>query len=75
VWLRLPEPWTSGEFVGGLRHAGMGIVGREAFSVGSSPEAVRIALGASATREQLRDGLGMAADLLTQVPMMSSTVV
>jgi DNA-binding transcriptional MocR family regulator len=75
LWLRLPEPWTSGEFVGGLRNAGMGIVGREAFSVGSSPEAVRIALGASATREQLRSGLGMAADLLTQLPMMSSTVV
>jgi DNA-binding transcriptional MocR family regulator len=75
LWLRLPEPWTSGEFVGGLRNAGLGIVGREAFSVGPSPEAVRLALGASATREQLRQGLGMVADLLTQVPMMSSTVV
>jgi len=75
VWLRLPEPWTSGEFVGGLRHAGMGIVGHEAFSVGRSPEAVRVALGASATREQLKSGLGMVADLLTQLPVMSSTVV
>ena len=75
LWLRLPEPWTSGEFVGGLRPAGMGIVGREAFSVGPSPEAVRIALGANASRQQLADGLGMVADLLTQWPMMSSTVV
>ncbi|HET6554219.1 MAG TPA: PLP-dependent aminotransferase family protein [Dyella sp.] len=73
VWLRLPEPWTSGEFVGGLRHAGLGVVGHEAFSVGPSPEAVRLALGASATREQLKSGLGMVADLLVQVPMMSST--
>jgi DNA-binding transcriptional MocR family regulator len=75
LWLRLPEPWTSGEFVGGLRHAGMGVVGREAFSVGPSPEAVRIALGANTSRQQLTDGLGVVADLLTQLPMMSSTVV
>lgn len=75
LWLRLPEPWTSGEFVGGLRNAGLGIVGREAFSVGPSPEAVRLALGASGTREQLREGLGMVADLMTQSPMMLSPVV
>jgi len=75
LWLRLPEPWTSGEFVGGLRHAGMGIVGREAFSVGPSPEAVRIALGANVSRQQLANGLGQVADLLTQLPVMSSTVV
>jgi DNA-binding transcriptional MocR family regulator len=75
AWLRLPEPWTSGEFVGALRHAGMGIVGREAFSVGPSPEAVRIALGVSTTREQLAQGLGMVAELLTELPTMSSTVV
>lgn len=75
VWLRLPEPWTSGEFVGGLRHAGLGVVGHEAFAVGPAHDAVRLALGTSATREQLRDGLGMVADLLVQIPMMSSTVV
>jgi DNA-binding transcriptional MocR family regulator len=75
IWLRLPQFWTSGEFVGGLRHAGIGIVGREAFSVGPSPEAVRIALGVNASRQQLADGLGMVADLLTQAPMMSAAVV
>jgi len=32
-------------------------------------------LGANASRQQLGDGLGMVADLLTQSPMMSSTVV
>ena len=53
----------------------MGIVGREAFSVGPSPEAVRIALGVSTTREQLAQGLGMVAELLTELPTMSSTVV
>jgi DNA-binding transcriptional MocR family regulator len=74
VWLRLPEPWTSGEFVGGLRQAGIGIVGREAFALTPSPEAVRIALGISPTCEQLRHGLGMVADLLTQPPTMLSTV-
>ncbi|WP_114238770.1 PLP-dependent aminotransferase family protein [Dyella sp. C9] len=73
VWLRLPEPWTSGEFVGGLRNAGLGVVGREAFSVGPGPEGVRLALGVPETREQLSHGLGMVSELLTQWPTMSST--
>lgn len=75
LWLRLPEPWTSGEFVGGLRQAGIGVVGHEAFNVGPSPEAVRIALGVSQTREQLEQGLRMVSDLLGQAPTMSFSVV
>ncbi len=68
-------PWTRGEFVGRLRSAGIGIVASDAFALGAPPEAVRLGLGAPATRDELTQSLLIVADLLSQSPAISTMVV
>lgn len=75
VWLRLPQPWTRGEFSGRLQAAGIAVVPSDAFSLCPPPEAVRLGLGAPATQEELRRSLLIIADLLGQSPAASSLVV
>ncbi|VTZ48297.1 Uncharacterized HTH-type transcriptional regulator RHOS4_30730 [Methylocella tundrae] len=75
LWLRLPAPWTRGEFVSLLRTAGVSVVASDAFALSAPPEAVRLGLGAAATRQELAQSLEIIADLLAQSPAMSSTVV
>lgn len=75
VWLRLPPPWTRGEFSARLRSAGIGVVGSDAFALASPPEAIRLGLGAASNRDDLEQGLQIAADTLAQSPAMSSMVV
>ena len=75
VWLRLPEPWTRGEFSAHLRSAGIGVVGSDAFALTAPPEAVRLGLGAAAGRAELEQGLRFAADLLARSPALASMVV
>ena len=75
MWLKLPAPWTRGEFTARLRAAGIGAVPSDAFALAAPPEAVRLGLGAAATREELAQGLRLVADLLAEPPSMSSMVV
>jgi DNA-binding transcriptional MocR family regulator len=75
IWLPLMPPWTRGEFVGRLRSAGIGIVASDAFALGAPPEAVRLGLGAPATRDELTQSLLIVADLLSQSPAISTMVV
>jgi DNA-binding transcriptional MocR family regulator len=75
LWLSLPASWTRAEFVARLRAIGIGVVGSDAFALEAAPEAVRLSLGAPATRNELRLRLEQIADLLTEQPMMSSIVV
>lgn len=75
VWLRLPPPWTRGEFSGRLQAAGIGVVASDAFALGSPVEAVRLGLGAPATHAELRRSLLTIADLLGQSPAASSLVI
>lgn len=75
LWLSLPASWTRAEFVARLRAIGIGVVGSDAFALGPGPEAVRLSLGAPATRHELRLSLEHIADLLTEQPTMSSIVV
>ncbi|MDR3529716.1 MAG: PLP-dependent aminotransferase family protein [Rhodopila sp.] len=75
AWLRLPEPWTRGEFAARLRSAGIGVVGSDAFALTSPPEAVRLGLGAPVSRDELRQSLQFIADLMAGLPAMSSLVV
>jgi DNA-binding transcriptional MocR family regulator len=75
LWLPLSRPWTRAEFATRLRSAGIGVVGSDAFAVGSAPEAVRLGLGAPVTRTELRTSLQTVADLLAEQPTMSSMVV
>ncbi len=75
LWLSLSEPWTRGEFVERLRSSGVGAVASDAFALGRAPQAVRLGLGAATSREELRRGLRIVADVLEQSPAMSSMVV
>lgn len=75
LWLALPAPWTRGEFAARLRASGVGVVTSDAFALGAPPEAVRIGLGASESRQALRKSLELLADLLGRTPTEASTVV
>ena len=75
LWLALPPAWTRADLAGRLRAMGIGVVVSDAFAVTSAPEAVRIGLGAARTRRELAIGLQAIADLLSQPPALSSTVV
>jgi DNA-binding transcriptional MocR family regulator len=75
VWLSLSEPWTREQFASRMRSTGIATVTSDAFAVARPPEAVRLALGAAASRSTLDEGLRIIADLLQQSPAMSSMVV
>ncbi|MDE1150227.1 MAG: PLP-dependent aminotransferase family protein [Azospirillaceae bacterium] len=75
LWLRLSLPWTRGEFAARLRTVGIGVVASDAFAQANPPEAVRLGLGAPASRDDLVLGLRIVADLLDQPPALSSLVV
>jgi DNA-binding transcriptional MocR family regulator len=75
LWLNLAKPWTRGEFASRLSSAGVGIVTSDAFALTQPTEAVRIGLGAPATRSALAEALQIVADLLNEFPVPSSMVV
>lgn len=73
VWLELPEPWYSDQFVTRARERGVIVVGAGAFAVGrrNLPQAVRISIGQT-TRADLEKGLKTLAQILgeqTPTPM------
>lgn len=75
LWLPLPEPWRTEEFVAQARARGVVVSPSEEFVVGreSAPHAVRVSLGATASRARLEEGLGRLADLLENGPAPSLT--
>ena len=75
LWLPLPEPWRTEEFVAQARARQVVVSPSEDFMVGrgSAPHAVRVCLGATASRARLEDGLGRLADLLESGPAPSLT--
>jgi DNA-binding transcriptional MocR family regulator len=75
LWLELTAPWTRGEFAARLKAVGVGVVPSDAFALAQTPEAVRLGLGAPATREGLEQSLRIVADMLEQSPAMSTIVV
>jgi DNA-binding transcriptional MocR family regulator len=75
IWLSLTPPWTRGQFVGQLGSCGIGIVASDVFAIDTPPEAVRLALGAPAGREELADCLRIVADLLNRTPANSTMVI
>lgn len=75
VWLRVQEPWTRGELVSRLRSIGIGVVASDSFALAAAPEAIRIGLGAPASVEKLRRSLEILAELMSQQPAISATVV
>lgn len=66
LWLRLPEPWRRDTFAAVLRARGVEVTPADAFAVGRgpAPHAVRLCIGAARSRDALRRGLGLVADVL-----------
>jgi DNA-binding transcriptional MocR family regulator len=76
LWLPLPEPWRTEEFVAQARGRGVIVSPSEEFVVGreSAPHAVRISLGAGANRARLEEGLQHLAATLREGPEPSLTI-
>jgi len=66
LWLPLPGPWRTTEFCEQARLRGVLINPSEAFAVdrAAAPHAVRVSLGGVSSRERLRAGLEVIADIL-----------
>ncbi|MGO6816805.1 aminotransferase-like domain-containing protein [Rhizobium brockwellii] len=65
LWLNLPSPWRASEFAHQCERRGVITVGSSSFSVNSPVvEAVRISVGAAASREALRDALAIMKSVL-----------
>jgi len=77
VWLRLPEPWRSSDFVVEAKRRGVLVTPPEAFVVGrgAPPHAIRICLGPPRTWEKFEEGLRILADLVQDRPVAAQEVV
>lgn len=77
LWLELPEPWSSREFVTAARERDVLVTDAELFCVSDLgvPRAVRVCIGAPASEETLGRGLGALRELLEEGPHPSLTTV
>ena len=75
LWLPLPEPWRTEVFVAQARARQVVVSPSEDFMVGreGAPHAVRVCLGATASRARLEEGLRRLAELLRNGPEPSLT--
>lgn len=72
AWLELPDIWTVAQLVGALRDKNIVVSPSDVFWVGKGvpPNAVRLAVGAPRTIEQLKAGLETIAEILSQGPKL-----
>jgi DNA-binding transcriptional MocR family regulator len=77
LWLRLPEPWRRDTFAAVLRARRVEVTPADAFAVGRgpAPHAVRLCIGAARSRDALRRGLGLVADVLRGAGEAGAAVV
>ena len=70
LWLKLPEPWTPGDFARALDERGVRVTPGTAFAIDrrSDDQAVRICFGGLVTRAQLRDALLSINALIDEDP-------
>jgi DNA-binding transcriptional MocR family regulator len=66
AWLHLPEQWRGAGFARTSRQRGIGVLPADAFAIGRGPvpHAVRINVAAARSREDLRRGLEILAELM-----------
>jgi len=65
LWLELPPTLSRSDFAQAMRARGVLVAASDAFCVmRDPPEAVRLCLGGSARREEIRQGLGVIAEAL-----------
>lgn len=77
VWLELPEPWRSDEFLAQARRRGVMVTPPEAFVPAreEAPHAVRVCLGAARTRQQLEKGLKIIRELCRSTPKPTLSII
>jgi DNA-binding transcriptional MocR family regulator len=77
IWLNLPDPWRSEQFVAQARRNGILIVPAEAFVVGrgAAPHSVRISVGGLDDRRLIETGLRGIARLLCERPQFQHITV
>jgi DNA-binding transcriptional MocR family regulator len=64
VWLTLPPHWQRSAFASHMRAQGVPVVVSDGFAVGEPSEAVRLCLGGSADRSDVKQALELIADAL-----------
>jgi len=69
IWLQLPKAWGSAEFAAHVQRQGLALAASEHFTVSEPPpHAVRVALGAAASRHELARALEVLATALRTSP-------
>jgi len=69
IWLPLPQTWGSAQFAAYVQRQRLALATSEHFSVGEpAPHAVRVALGAAASRHELARALEVLAAALRTSP-------
>lgn len=69
IWLPLPQAWGSAEFAAHVQRQGLALATSEHFSVGEPPpHAIRVALGAAASRHELARALEVLVAALRTSP-------
>ncbi len=75
IWVPLPRGWGRAEFASHVQRQGLAVVTSEAFSVEETPpHAVRVSLGAAASRAELARALELLATALKSSPIASRVV-
>ena len=75
IWVPLPRGWGRAEFASHVQRQGLAVVTSEAFSVEKTPpHAVRVSLGAAASRAELARALELLATALKSSPIASRVV-
>ena len=77
LWLPLPAPWRTAEFVDVVGERGLAIDPASAFAVdrARAPHAVRVSLSAAAGHDRLRRGLRILAETLDATPARRRDVI
>jgi len=77
LWLPLPPPWRTSQFVVAARERGVVVDPGSAFAVDrdQAPHAVRVSLSAASSRERLRHALSILAALLDEPPARRRDVI
>ena len=70
LWLKLPEPWTPGDFARALDERGVRVTPGTAFAIDrrADDQAVRVCFGGLVTRAQLRHALLSINHLIDEDP-------
>jgi DNA-binding transcriptional MocR family regulator len=77
VWLPLPPPWRTAEFIEHVGARGVMVDPATAFAVdrARAPHAVRVSLSAAASHDRLRRGLQILAEALGEMPARPREVI